>query len=138
MQLLGESPGTGDGEQKEGDFREYTSPLPKSLRLSLEFLAELDLSDVQVHYNSPKPALVNAVAYAQGVNIYLSIGAERCLPHESWHVVQQKQGRVCPTVTVNGIELNDTWELEKEADVMGGLAAAISTAFDVGYINFFD
>jgi len=46
------------------------------------------------------------------------------LPHEAWHTVQQKQGRVRPTVQMAGIDINDDTGLEKEADVMGGRAVA--------------
>ncbi|MEL6127089.1 MAG: DUF4157 domain-containing protein, partial [Pseudomonadota bacterium] len=38
------------------------------------------------------------MAYAQGSNIHLGPGQDQHLPHEAWHVVQQRQGRV-PTTT---------------------------------------
>jgi hypothetical protein len=45
---------------------------------------------------------------------------EKHLAHEAWHVVQQKQGRVRPTLQMrNGVAINDDAGLEKEADVMG-------------------
>ncbi len=47
---------------------------------------------------------------------------EQHLSHEAWHVVQQKQGRVKPTIQAKGIEINDDDGLEREADVMGGKA----------------
>src|SRR5205823_9648498 len=68
--------------------------LPDKLRAAIEKMSGLSLDGVQVHYNSRKPAQVNAHAYAQGTDIYLGPGQERYLPHEAWHVVQQKQGRV--------------------------------------------
>uniref|UniRef100_UPI0035934C76 LirA/MavJ family T4SS effector n=1 Tax=Aquiflexum sp. TaxID=1872584 RepID=UPI0035934C76 len=61
-------------------------------------------------------------------------GQEKHLPHEAWHVVQQKQGRVKPTLQMSkssgnpafagkgGVNVNDDAGLEKEADVMGGKA----------------
>ncbi len=49
-------------------------------------------------------------------------GQERHLPHEAWHVVQQKQGRVKPTIQAQGISLNNNEGLEREADRMGGVA----------------
>ena len=56
------------------------------------------MDDVKVHYNSDKPTKLGAHAYAQGTDIHLGKGQEKHLPHEAWHVVQQKEGRVKPTV----------------------------------------
>ena len=78
------------------------------------------MSDVNVHYNSPEPAKLNAHAFAQGNNIHLSPGQEKHLPHEAWHVAQQKQGRVSPTKQLKSkVLVNDDSNLEKEADIMG-------------------
>jgi hypothetical protein len=77
------------------------------------------MDDVKVHYNSDKPAQLNALAYAQGTDIHVAPGQEEHLPHEAWHVVQQKQGRVQPTMQLKGANVNDNEGLEKEADVMG-------------------
>lgn len=96
--------------------------LPDNLRQSMEKIGGISLNDVQVHYNSHKPAQVNALAYAQGTDIYLAPGQERHLPHEAWHIVQQKQGRVQPTTQVNGVAVNDNVQLEREADIMGARA----------------
>jgi hypothetical protein len=85
----------------------------------MEEMSGLSLDGVKVHYNSRKPAQVNAHAYAQGTDIYLGPGQERHLPHEAWHVVQQKQGRVRHTIQVNGVAVNDDHSLEREADLMG-------------------
>jgi hypothetical protein len=93
--------------------------LPDKLRAAMEKMSGLSLDGVKVHYNSCKPAQVNAHAYAQGTDIYLGPGQERHLPHEAWHVVQQKQGRVRPTIQVNGVAVNDDQSLEREADLMG-------------------
>ena len=93
--------------------------LPEKLQTAIENLSGIPLDDVRVHYNSRKPAQVNALAYAQGTDIYLGPGQERHLPHEAWHIVQQKQGRVRPTVQVNGVAVNDNPSLEREADLMG-------------------
>jgi hypothetical protein len=66
-------------------------------------------------------------AYAQGTDIHLASGQEKHLPHEAWHVVQQKQGRVKPTLQMKGaVNINDDAGLEKEADVMGAKAASQS------------
>ena len=81
------------------------------------------MDDVKVHYNSDKPAQLQAHAYAQGTDIHLGAGKEKHLAHEAWHVVQQKQGRVKPTVQMKGkVNVNDDAGLEKEADVMGAKA----------------
>ncbi|MEW6346945.1 MAG: DUF4157 domain-containing protein [Pseudomonadota bacterium] len=68
--------------------------MPDDLKRGVEAISGVDLSDVRVHFNSPAPATLQAHAYAQGNHIHLAPGQEHHLPHESWHVVQQKQGRV--------------------------------------------
>lgn len=95
--------------------------LPDNLKTGLENLSGFSLDDVRVHYNSPKPAQLNAHAYAQGTDIYLAPGQENHLPHEAWHVVQQMQGRVNPTTQMasGGSVINDNPGLENEADIMG-------------------
>lgn len=103
--------------------------LPLGLKLSLETLSGYSMDDVQVHYNSDKPAQLQAHAYAQGTNIYIAPGQEKHLPHEAWHVVQQKQSRVKPTSQIKaGVWGNDYWALEKEADIMGTIASLLSTS----------
>lgn len=96
--------------------------LPDNLKSGIENLSGVDMSDTKVHYNSSKPAQLNAHAYAQGNQIHLASGQEKHLAHEAWHVVQQKQGRVKPTTEVAGAKVNDSASLEKEADMMGGKA----------------
>ncbi|RAP43335.1 hypothetical protein BYZ73_01090 [Rhodovulum viride] len=99
--------------------------LPESLRSGVEQLSGLDMSNVRVHYNSPRPAAVQAHAYAQGSDIHLGPGQERHLPHEAWHTVQQAKGQVKPTSEVAGQPLNDSPALESEADRMGAKAAKL-------------
>ena len=101
-----------------------TGTLPAPLRCGLESLSGLDLGDVRVHANSPRPAAVDALAFAQGRDIHLAPGQERHLPHEAWHVVQQRQGRVQATGFVGSERLNDDERLEREADAMGRRALA--------------
>ena len=97
--------------------------LPDQLKLGIEKLSGHSMDDVRVHYNSPKPAQLNAHAYAQGTDIHIAPGQDRHVPHEAWHIAQQKQGRVKPTMQMKGkININDDSSLEKEADVMGGKA----------------
>jgi len=68
--------------------------LPDNIKHGVESLSGISMDDVKVHYNSAKPAQLNAHAYAQGTDIHPASGQEKHLPHEAWHVVQQKQGRV--------------------------------------------
>ena len=101
--------------------------LPDQLKSGIENLSGYSMDDVKVHYNSPKPAQLQAHAYAQGNQIHLATGQEKHLPHEAWHIVQQKQGRVRPTMQFQSkVNINDDAGLEKEADVMG--ARSLSTA----------
>jgi len=97
--------------------------LPDNLKSGIENLSGYSMNDVKVHYNSDKPAQLNAHAYAQGTDIHIAAGQEKHLPHEAWHVVQQKQGRVKPTMQMKGkVNVNDDAGLEKEADIMGRTA----------------
>lgn len=96
--------------------------LPDNLKSGMENLSGMSLDHVKVHYNSPKPAAVQAHAYAQGSNIHLAKGQEKHLGHELGHVVQQAQGRVKPTTQVNGVSVNDNPALEREADQLGAEA----------------
>ena len=80
------------------------------------------IDDVKVHYNSAVPAGYQALAFAQGSNIHVGPGQERHLPHEAWHVVQQKLRRVQPTLQLRGAAFNADSALEREADIMGAKA----------------
>lgn len=101
--------------------------MPDTLKSGIESLSGYSMDDVKVHYNSDKPAQLNAHAYAQGTDIHVAPGQEQHLPHEAWHVVQQKQGRVQPTVQMKaGVPVNDDAGLENEADVMGAKAVAVA------------
>lgn len=105
--------------------------LPDNLKSGIENLSGHAMDDVKVHYNSDKPAKLNAHAYAQGSEIHLASGKEKHLPHEAWHVVQQKQGRVKPTMQMKGkVNVNDDAGLEKEADVMGAKALQTKSKSD--------
>jgi hypothetical protein len=108
-----------------GAQAEKTGFLPNNLKAGIEHLSGLALDDVKVHYNSTEPARLQAIAFAQGTNIYLAPRQEKCLPHEAWHVVQQAQGRVQPTMQLqDGVPVNDDPGLEHEADAMGRKALA--------------
>jgi len=97
-------------------------PLPDNLRQGVEALSGLSMDHVRVHYNSPVPAQLQALAYSQGSDIHLAPGQERHLPHEAWHVVQQAQGRVRPA-SAEGGKADEDPVLAHEADVMGAKAA---------------
>jgi Domain of unknown function (DUF4157) len=100
-----------------------TTGMPDNLKSGIERLSGYSMNDVKVHYNSDKPAQLNAHAYAQGNQIHIASGQEKHLPHEAWHVVQQKQGRVQATKQLRGkVAINDDAGLEHEADVMGAKA----------------
>jgi hypothetical protein len=106
--------------------------MPDPLKAGIESLSSLDMSDVRVHRNSDKPAQLNALAYAQGNDIHLGPGQEQHLPHEAWHLVQQRQGRVQATIQMAGVGVNDQMELEKEADQMGQTAVLQGAGLSTG------
>ena len=99
--------------------------LPAQLQNGIENLSGYSMDSVRVHYNSPRPAQLQALAYAKGEDIYVAPGQEKHLPHEAWHIVQQKQGRVVPTSRLNGVDINNDPSLEHEADVMGAKAVQL-------------
>src|SRR3569832_833545 len=99
--------------------------LPDQLKSGFKALSGMSLDHVRVYRNSAAPAQLNAHAYTQGADIHLGPGQEQHLPHEAWHVVQQAQGRVRPTVQMQaGVPINDDSGLEAEADRMGALASS--------------
>ena len=103
--------------------KENNTGLPDNLKSGIENLSGYSMDDVKVHYNSDKPAQFQAYAFAHGSDIYLGPGQVKHLPHEAWHVVQQAQGKVQPTMQMKGgVSINDDLDLEKEADVMGNKA----------------
>ena len=114
----------GDSQREEKPPRPNQTGMPDALKAGMETLAGMDLSGVRVHRNSPEPARVHALAYAHGSHIHLAPGQEQHLPHEAWHVVQQRQGRVQPTMRVAGAAVNDDPALEREADSVGTWATA--------------
>jgi len=104
----------GDSGQQEN-----RTGMPDNLKAGIETLSGLSMDDVNVHYNSSKPAQVQALAYTQGTDIHVGPGQAQHLPHEAWHVVQQKQGRVQSTLQLKSEQVNDDPGLEREAEVMG-------------------
>ncbi|MBC3872673.1 eCIS core domain-containing protein [Undibacterium flavidum] len=114
--------------QLEEKFRPNNTGLPNQLKSGIESLSGMSMDHVKVHYNSSQPAQLNAHAFAQGNEIHVAPGQEQHLPHEAWHVVQQAQGRVKPTMQMKaGVPINDDVGLEHEADVMGAKAVSMAT-----------
>lgn len=107
--------------------------MPANLKNGIEALSGYSMDDVRVHYNSAKPTQLKALAYAQGTDIHIAPGQEQHLPHEAWHIIQQKQGRVQPTMQLQGVNVNDNEGLEKEADVMGGKAVQMKELDSLDY-----
>lgn len=104
--------------QKHTDTSVNNTGLPDALKAGVESLSGTSLDHVQVHYNSSQPASLQAHACAQGSEIHVA--------HEAWHVVQQAQGRVRPTMQMQaGAAVDDDAALEQEADVMGEQAQRI-------------
>lgn len=124
--------GAEEEEPMQGKFEQVVqrqkndTGLPDHLKSGVEQLSGVSLNDVKVHYNSAKPATLQAHAYAQGTEIHVAPGQEKHLPHEAWHTAQQKQGRVKPTVQMKqGVPVNDDAGLESEADRMGAKALEV-------------
>jgi hypothetical protein len=110
-------------EEKPAQLKANNTNLPDNLKSGVENLSGVSMDDVKVHYNSDKPSQLQALAYAQGSDIHIGSGQEKHLPHEAWHVAQQKQGRVQATMQMKeGVPVNDDPALETEADVMGAKA----------------
>lgn len=118
---------TGFVSSRQVREKENNTGMPNNLKEGIENLSGFAMDDVKVHYGSYRPAQLNAHAYAQGTEIHLAPGQEKQLLHEAWHTVQQKQGRVKPTLQMKrDIAINDDAELEDEADKMGAKVAALS------------
>lgn len=116
----------GHQEEAATKSRPNNTGLPDELKVGMESLSNYSLDNVRVHYNSNKPAQLQALAYTQGTNIYVAPGQEKHLPHEAWHVVQQQQGRVNAMVQIKGMHVNYDVGLEQEADLMGEKALNLS------------
>lgn len=120
---------------QSSEEKQNNTGLPDNLKQGIENLSGMSMDGVKVHYNSSKPAQLNALAYAQGTDIHLAPGQEQHLPHEAWHVVQQAQGRVKPTMQMAGQQVNDDQGLEQEADLMGERAISaevVQTGWQAG------
>ncbi|NNM83272.1 MAG: DUF4157 domain-containing protein [Burkholderiales bacterium] len=74
-------------EQRQEEGPLQTKPnetgLPDNLKSGIKSLSGMSMDSVRVHYNSSKPAQLNALAYAQGTDIHVAPGQEQHLPHEA-------------------------------------------------------
>ncbi|MCH5344042.1 MAG: DUF4157 domain-containing protein [Acetatifactor sp.] len=111
-----------ENDKSQNKLKRNNTGLPDNLKTGIEALSGFSLDDVKVNYNSTRPAQFKAHAYTKGAEIHVAPGQEKHLPHEAWHVVQQKRGRVSPTVMINGVNVNTEKALENEADIMGARA----------------
>ena len=107
------------------------SGMPEPVLNKMEKAFQTDFSGVKINPSSTKASQLGALAYTQGQEIHFAPGVyqpgsqrgQELLGHELTHVVQQREGRVKPTGTANGLPLNDDPSLEKEADALGQKAA---------------
>mgnify|MGYP003753031465 CR=1 FL=1 len=112
--------------------RSNQTGIPDNTLTQMESSLNADFSNVRIHPNSSKASDVNALAYTQGNDIHFAPGqydtassqSRQILGHELTHVIQQRQGRVKPTMQLKGMQINDDAALEHEADVLGARAAS--------------
>lgn len=91
--------------------------IPSAMQERFEASSGLSFDDVRIHYNSPRPAKLGALAYTQGTQVYIGPGQERHLKHELGHVLQQKRGLVKADGHLNGLPVNRDPGLERSADL---------------------
>ncbi|MGH1336002.1 MAG: hypothetical protein ACRBFS_07720 [Aureispira sp.] len=96
--------------------------IPNALKASIEYMSQVSLDDVRVHYNSDKPATIGANAYAKYPDIYIAPGQEKHLSEELWHIVQQLKDNVAATNQIEGTPINDQKVFEEDAKKQGSLA----------------
>lgn len=102
-------------KQTQSAIRPNPTGIPTIMKAQFESLSGLSFDDVRIHYNSSKPAQLQALAYTQGNHVYMAPRQEKHLGHELGHIIQQKQGRVISTSRINQLPLNDDERLEEEA-----------------------
>lgn len=116
--------------RKSNAGRKNHTGIPIDMKTQYEKLSGFSFDDVRVHYNSDKPAQLQALAYTQGNQVFIGPGQETYLGHELGHVVQQKQGIVHPTKMINKIPVNDDPRLEAQCDTMINMAPTMQYRFD--------
>jgi DNA ligase-1 len=71
---------------------------------------------------------LSADVEADGGEMHIASDKQGRLPHEAWHIVQQKEGRVAPAVAgASPMPVNDDQKLEAEADIEGEQALQSAT-----------
>jgi peptidoglycan hydrolase-like protein with peptidoglycan-binding domain len=132
LQRKGPVPLMNHGEEvTQNDSPSLSGKMPSIVQRKMEASFGEDFSDVNIHKDSSQSKELNAHAHTQGNEIHFAPGmynpesqkGQELLGHELTHVVQQREGRVQPTVQKKGVNINDDEGLEKEADEMGEKAA---------------
>jgi len=120
-----------DSEELPESASSASERMPSLVQRKMESSFGEDFSDVTIHKDSPQSKELNAHAFTKGNAIHFAPGmynpesqdGQELLGHELTHVVQQREGRVRPTVQKKGVGINNDEGLEKEADEMGEMAA---------------
>ena len=107
--------------------KKSSNGIPEDVHSKLTATMGTDFSNVNVHTNSNQATQLNALAYTQGNDVHFAPGqfkpntsqGQQLIGHEFAHVVQQAEGKVKPTVEVNGMPVNDDVGLESDADRIG-------------------
>jgi hypothetical protein len=110
---------------------EHATGIPAPVRASMEAALGADLSDVRVRTSSADALRLGAAAFTRGHEIQVAPGhwaphtraGRELLGHELAHVLQQREGRVRPTVRMGDVPVSADAALEREADVLGARAA---------------
>jgi hypothetical protein len=115
--------GEGETSQQFAAPKHNIPRLQADLKSCVEASNGISIDSDNVHYDSSKPARVNASAYAQSNDIHLVSSQDKRLPREAWHVVQQAQNTAGPTSHMTAaVHVSDDKALEHEADEMGAKA----------------
>lgn len=107
-----------------------TGNIPDNIREKMERSYAADFSMVKVLQSSEIARNMRAVAVTKGDEIHVAPGydpysgeGQALLGHELSHVLQQRHGRVFTTHFEDGMAVNDSSNLEAEADKQGQMAA---------------
>lgn len=122
---------SGNSDTKSNTTNASSNALPDPVRTDMEQAFNTDFSDVNIETNSKKADDLGALAYTQGNTITFGPNqynpttqqGRELLGHELTHVVQQREGKVVPTIQQKGAYINDDSALEREADEKGKRAA---------------
>ena len=63
---------TQSDRDRVAQLRKNDTGLPDDLKSGVESLSGLSMNDVKVHFNSPRPAQLHALAYTQGTDIHVA------------------------------------------------------------------